>query len=99
MLGVTDAIYVTSSNGITWTLDKKAMDKDYKKINSGIIKSKKIKKIDDDVSKVTDVTKAASVPVVLENKNNRKEFKNIASKVKISKSSQAFDRAAEMKAA
>jgi ABC-type microcin C transport system permease subunit YejE len=99
MPGTTDAIYVSSVNGTTVTLDKKAMDKSYKEINLGITKSKKTKKIDDDsISKVTDVTKAASVPVVLTDKKNKKKFSNIKSSAKISKSSQVFDSAVAVKA-
>lgn len=97
MPGVTDAIYVTSSNGATWILDKKAMDKDYKKINSGIKKSKSFN--DDSISKVTDDTKAATVSVVLKDKKNQKKFKNIARKGVSSKASQAFDHAIDTKSA
>lgn len=99
MPGVTDAIYITSGNGTTWTLDKKAMDKDYKKINSGVATSKKIKIVDDSsISKVTDTTKAASVPMVLKDKKNQKKFKNIKRYGKPSKSSQAFEHATDAKA-
>jgi hypothetical protein len=47
---------------------------------------------------VTDVTKAASVPVVLTDKKNKKKFSNIKSSAKISKSSQVFDSAVAVKA-
>lgn len=77
MPGVTDAIYITSQDGTIWTLDKKAMDKDYKKINFGIKKSKKVINVEKNPLAVTSTTKAASVPVVLKDKKNRKKFKNI----------------------
>ncbi len=100
MPGTTDAIYITSTNGAIATLDKKAMDKSYKEINLGISKSKKAQKPDDDaISKVTDVTKAASVPMVLTDKKNQKKFKNIKKAEKISKSSKAFDHTAAARVA
>lgn len=96
MPGVTDAIYITSSNGSTWTLDKKAMDKNYKQINAGIISnSKSSSTLQDSSEPVTDVTKAASVPVVLKNKKNQKKFKDIA-KYSKSKSSKAFEHATKV---
>ncbi|MBP6892482.1 hypothetical protein KBB68_02780 [Candidatus Babeliales bacterium] len=97
MPGVTDAIYITSANGTSWMLDKKAMDKNYKKINAGIQKSKRTVADDDSISKVTNDTKAATVAVVLKNKKNQKKFKNISRKSVSSKASKAFEHVSDAK--
>ena len=98
MPGTTDAIYITTLNGTSWTLDTRAMDKNYKKINSGIKTSQKNTESDPSaIEPVNHVTKAASVPVMLQDKKNQKKFKNIAESNKFSKSSHAFDHAIKAK--
>lgn len=89
MPGITDKIYVTSANGTDWTLDTTAMDKSYKKINAGSLNaSAVVKGIDDSTAKITDSTKAATVPVVNRGKD-KKEFERLAQKMKKTKNKKA----------
>lgn len=78
MPGTTDKIYVTSPNGSDWSLDIKAMDKSYQKINSGSlnVSPQNVSTEDDSVSKVTNTTKAAAVSLVQQGQGQT-EFKNI----------------------
>lgn len=66
----TDVIYVTSGNGSTWQLDKKAMDSDYAKINrvGGLVNNKSNV---DNAQRITKTTQAAVLTVV-QKKNNKK---------------------------
>lgn len=89
MPGITDKIYVKKS-GTEVMLDLKAMDASYKKINSGLLHSSTVVKVVDDTStKITDVTKAATVPLV---QTGKEKFETLAKKMKkqkVSKSAQS----------
>jgi hypothetical protein len=93
MPGTTDKLYITSTNGSDWTLDKAAMDKSYKKINSGSLDASDVKANSDDLSKITNTTKSAVTQIVLKDSNNKKKFKGIAATPKISKSAQSSKKA------